>query len=209
MIHNLFPTPIYVHEPNNQTSLIQNELDSCYEYAINDDSELFSSFSLGIDRDESSRSLFFNRRNMFEKTPLPIFKEFIVEHVKNYVHSTQWTWAFDPQSPWNGNINIFDCIFYRTSEHDFRDEHTHPHHHISGVYYYKFNKDHGSIYFKNPVQTIANCQFPEGNKTPSKIEVEPAQGTLILFPSWLSHGTNVSNTKDERVTVVFNVDLIC
>ena len=208
MIHYLFPTPIYIHEPDNTTSLVQNELDKCFNLAIHNDSEAFSSFSVGITREESNRSLFFNQRNLFENYELSNFKKLIVDNIKKYVHSTQWSWAFDPKTPWKGNINIYDCIFYRTTINDFRDEHTHPHHHISGVYYYKFNKNHGSIYFKNPVQTLANCQFPEGQKTPNKIEVEPAQGTLILFPSWLSHGTNVSNIEDDRVTVVFNVDLI-
>ena len=209
MIHNLFPTPIYIHEPDNRKDAVQQEIQSCLDKALKEkDLEAFSSFSIDIQREESNRSLFFNKRNLLERYDLEKFKNLIVEQVKNYVHATRWNYAFDPKTPWNGDINIYDCIFYRTKTNDFRDEHTHPFHHISGVYYHKIDKDHGSIYFKNPVHTLADCQFPEGPKSPNKIEVHPAEGTLLLFPSWLSHGTNPSVSNNERITVVFNIDLI-
>ena len=84
----------------------------------------------------------------------------------------------------------------------------HPGHKISGVYYYRVNREQGSIVFQNPNPISNTCEFPSGQTFSSFTEFVLYDGDIILFPSWLSHGTTKSRSDEERVSIAFNIDLI-
>ena len=85
-------------------------------------------------------------------------------------------------------------------------EHTHPNSKVSGVLYLKADENSNNLVFMNPnpynkiEAPIATTDFNYGNSTfPAKT------GRLLLFPSWLEHGSNhLLNESDERIVISLN-----
>jgi uncharacterized protein (TIGR02466 family) len=96
--------------------------------------------------------------------------------------------------------NIYD-------KHHFQEPHTHGDALFSGCYYLKFNKEnHHQTTFYNPNYNL-NYSKLENNSyfcfTPDCEEDD-----LIIFPSFLKHGTKGivnKNCKDMRITISFNI----
>lgn len=88
--------------------------------------------------------------------------------------------------------------------------HMHSNSFWSGVIYLSAPKNPGNIGFKDP--RISSELFAMDYENDSifrhrTIEVEPIVGRLILFPSWLYHGTRQGDFDDsqERVSLSFNI----
>ena len=89
------------------------------------------------------------------------------------------------------------------------------HHHgnsaVSGAYYVRAPKDSGDIVFYDP--RPAPIYFhPKSNK-PNLLNamvnsISPAEGVLVLFPSYLDHSVNANLSNDERIVISFNISLI-
>lgn len=82
--------------------------------------------------------------------------------------------------------------------------HTHPLSVISGALYLKIDADSSRIRFRNPnpfldVTDVLNSTDYTSNTT----YLRPMVGTLVLFPSWLKHGSD-ENRSDERIVLSFN-----
>jgi len=72
-----------------------------------------------------------------------------------------------------------------------------PHNHIgtdlSGVYYVKVPKDSGQIVFFDP------------RKIESAMGVQPVEGNLFMFPSYLEHMVTPSESNETRISIAFNI----
>lgn len=79
---------------------------------------------------------------------------------------------------------------------------------ISGALYLKTDDLSSNIYFHNPnpLKGII-LPGPKYNRFNSWwYEIKPKVGDLILFPSWLTHGSNYElNKSEERITLSFNI----
>ena len=92
--------------------------------------------------------------------------------------------------------------------------HLHPNSFISGVVYLQIPKCEleGSILFKDPRQAklMSMADFT-GNSAISDISwwYKPVTGMILLFPSWLEHGTDqfVTDTDEVRISLSFNYSL--
>lgn len=86
-------------------------------------------------------------------------------------------------------------------------KHTHPGSTISGVLYLKADEKSSPIYFYNPnpfasFTTINNAENPF---TREHVKFAPRTGDLLIFPSWLAHGSDVEeNLSKERIILSFN-----
>lgn len=88
--------------------------------------------------------------------------------------------------------------------------HVHPGACLSGAYYIRVPKNSGSISFYDPVAARAIAPLPvtaEGPDTSPTISIEPAVGTMLLFPAWLQHGVGHNASEADRVSVSFNIRL--
>ena len=87
--------------------------------------------------------------------------------------------------------------------------HIHPNSHFSGVYYIKAPKDSGKIIFNEP-KTGAHMIMPRRKKGPppshlwKEVHVDPLEGRIVMFPSWLWHGVEPNESNDIRISVSFN-----
>ena len=81
--------------------------------------------------------------------------------------------------------------------------HQHPRSNISGALYLDVNTGCSPLKFLNPNPHI----FMQVNKNNTKynneyMNIQPENGTLILFPSWLPHGSEINQTT--RKVLSFN-----
>lgn len=86
--------------------------------------------------------------------------------------------------------------------------HVHPNNVLSGVYYLKTNPECGAIVFDDP-RPQANVLLPDIREaTPFNshtYSVTPETGQMIMFPSWLAHRVAINRSKEERISLSFNV----
>jgi uncharacterized protein (TIGR02466 family) len=90
--------------------------------------------------------------------------------------------------------------------------HTHPNAMWSVVLYLNVDKvDPGMFYFKDPrpQATTIVYDYLDGRAEYDHMSIEPKKGRLIVFPSWLEHGTHSTNSKEERVCISANIMLEC
>jgi uncharacterized protein (TIGR02466 family) len=89
--------------------------------------------------------------------------------------------------------------------------HQHPNSYLSGVLYLKVPQEEeiGNIFFVDPRQA-KNMMYGNYTKVTSMSErtwwYKPKKGVMLLFPSWLEHGTEeyISNNTEKRISVSFN-----
>lgn len=84
--------------------------------------------------------------------------------------------------------------------------HSHPSSIISGALYLKTDSLSSKIFFHNPNPYISFTEFKEHNHYNfNHVYFNVDVGSLILFPSWLMHGSNATENKsDERICFSFN-----
>ena len=85
-------------------------------------------------------------------------------------------------------------------------EHVHPGSQISGVLFLKTDNKSSKIYFYNPNPYNKFLITKKSNHNNfDHVSINPNIGDLILFPSWLSHGSHEdTNMSLERVALSFN-----
>jgi len=89
--------------------------------------------------------------------------------------------------------------------------HQHPNSFLSGVLYLQIPLclKEGNLIFTDP-RTAKNMQYADFKResciSNRSVRVQPSSGMLVLFPSWLEHGTElfVCDTKDLRISLSFN-----
>ena len=91
----------------------------------------------------------------------------------------------------------------------FNYSHDHPGSLFSAVYYVKGGADKGELELKTPVTphtyTISNEMVGGFNAfTGHAMVIPPVTGDLLIFPSWLLHRVNMSQSNEERISIAFN-----
>lgn len=143
--------------------------------------------------------------DFIEKYDCKLLKDRIEKSCLSYLHHSRWSGVYDKsQSP----VKLENSWVNFGKRGESHKQHVHPGHKISGVYYFRVSREQGSIVFQNPNPVSNTCEFPSGQIFSSFTNVIPYDGDIILFPSWLSHGTTESTSDEERISIAFNIDLI-
>jgi uncharacterized protein (TIGR02466 family) len=195
MIEKWWPTPIYYSFIEGiEFDKIQNDFSRTFN-----DLKSKNKFSHRLDWNSNSLQLsdVHFKENLIEDYGLLTFKEELFKHLVQFVAPYADTS--------NINFKVKACWMTLTSPGEF----THIHHHsdsdISGVYYFKTSGNDGSIFFEPNNVTIATSRvFKKGGP---RVEYKPEIGKLMLFPGFLYHGVHENNTKEERVSVSFNIEV--
>ena len=84
--------------------------------------------------------------------------------------------------------------------------HDHRPLHWSAAYYVKTHKDCGNILFTDPKE-YALSNEPENTRWRGNVmhSVEPTDGMLLIFPSYLKHETLPNNVDKDRIIISFNI----
>jgi uncharacterized protein (TIGR02466 family) len=110
-------------------------------------------------------------------------------------------------------VIIENMWFNINKKGDSNSVHIHDASFISGVFYIKARPGQGNItFYKSYNQDfIITSQAIIDRYTPlsaSAMTFEPADGKLIMFPSYLPHGVERNNLDEDRISISFNVKLI-
>ena len=134
---------------------------------------------------------------------IPVFKPLVDELFKMQIE--MYREEFLSREPIIGNMwaNI-------NPPGGYNRPHIHPNSHFSGVYYIKAPQNSGDIVFNDP-RSGAHMIMPErikDSKPPShlwrEVRINPLEGRLIMFPSWLWHCVDPNESNDIRISVSFN-----
>jgi uncharacterized protein (TIGR02466 family) len=86
--------------------------------------------------------------------------------------------------------------------------HSHPNNFLSGVYYVCTHPGADAINFHDPRRQSYVIRPPVVELTAEntdQVVVRVRDGTLLLFPSFLEHSVDANGSREERVSVSFNV----
>lgn len=89
-------------------------------------------------------------------------------------------------------------------------DHMHPNSKISGCIYLNVDVDSSKIYFHNPNPYITFEEFIyPTDYNHHYYWWEPVNNQMLLFPSWLKHGSNqTKNHTEGRISIAFNSELL-
>lgn len=99
-------------------------------------------------------------------------------------------------------LNINDTRQGMSSDHVHRDV-------FSGVFYLKAPEESGKLVFRNQAinRMWDGCALTSQKNqfTGESIHIEPVEGNIILFPSYLPHSVETNNHDEERISIAFNL----
>lgn len=143
----------------------------------------------------------------------PVVKE-LLEYVRNAVfqaaqHANQGRWGAGTRI----GISIHESWCHITRAGGWHDAHTHPNSSWSGIYYIRAGDSSadsasGVNRFYSPWPAAYSDIGTRYSSQVSSIDIEPADGELIIFPSWLLHSATVYQGEQDRIIVAFNCKFI-
>ena len=129
------------------------------------------------------------------------FIKFILPAIEQVMDDMSWE-----KQKQTANINNMWAIINTGGSANLR--HQHGNSTISGAYYVRAPENSGDIVFYDPrpapVYSYPNIDKP--NILNAQVNgVNPKEGALVLFPSYLDHSVNENLSNDERIVISFNI----
>lgn len=134
-------------------------------------------------------------KNLHEQPELSELTRFFHEALLDYVKKMHYVIE---------SIEITQCWATKTSYGQSHHKHQHPNSFLSGVFYLTSGGG-GNITFHEDQYQAMMPQLEETNSfNTGQFQIKPRQGLLIIFPSSLTHSTQVSLTDQTRYSIAFN-----
>jgi len=209
-IINLFSTPLYVVEPDDNIMCITDEIESS-----------LNTMDKNLEYETLSDGLYLWRyypkeeNNLLKKFELTNLKKRILNSCTDYLsklsfHSMisierMWMLAIEPLK----NFNHEKKIKYVQMENYW---HSHSHGHftdIAGVYYHSVVEDLDSLVFMNPNKSVQERSFPYNNFGVDNLyySIKPRNGLMLMFPGWLTHRVSQNLTNSDRISLSFDIKI--
>ena len=138
----------------------------------------------------------------------------LLEYVRNCTfeaaqQSNQGRWGAGARI----GINMHESWCHITQRGGWHDAHTHPNSAWSGIYYIRAGDSDADLAsgvnrFYCPWQSAYSDIGTRYSSQVSSIDIEPRDGELIIFPSWLLHSATVYQGDQDRIIVAFNCKFI-
>lgn len=128
--------------------------------------------------------------------------EYILTNARRHIESIAEDQTHPFCSRLNQELNYIGSWSVRLRDGGFHKSHYHPEGWLSGVYYVDVPQavnQNGQGWLMFGRADIANQQF-EGD-----FAVKPVAGSVVLFPSYMWHGTNAFAGDEHRLTVAFDI----
>ncbi len=188
-----FPTPVWTLQLDNYQPI--NE--QMYKYIKINQSKDIKGISKSNIKGWHSKDF-----DMQEDDPKNFIK-FILPAIEQVI--TDMNWEKQKQSI---NINNMWAIINTGGATNLR--HQHGNSTISGAYYVRAPKNSGDIVFYDPrpapVYTYPKALNP--NLLNAQVNgINPKEGALVLFPSYLDHSVNENLSNAERIVISFNITI--
>lgn len=98
------------------------------------------------------------------------------------------------------------CWMNVMGQHTAHSLHLHPHSVISGAYFVSAPKKSVALRLEDP--RMAFYMNAPVRQTPLVYSIEPKAGTFVLFESWLRHEVPPHHSKQPRISISFNYELV-
>ena len=188
---NLFPSSVHIFNINGFDEVRDKLIDYAYEYRKNDpDGNIISN------------------RGGWQSKDFPVQKEDDILH--SFIINCLASFPYIKKS-----YNIFaDAWININPTGSYNNKHNHPSSDLAGVLWIKCPKDCGEIVFDNPsgFQTFKTInayedKFKNDNKIHHTYFFPPVEGRVLIFPSHLDHNVKENKSKEDRISVSFNIRL--
>jgi uncharacterized protein (TIGR02466 family) len=110
----------------------------------------------------------------------------------------------------NSKMQVISNIWANINDRgSFNVPHLHASSCFSGVYYVKGDEKSGSLKFRNPNLPLEYAVLKDDIETPNGFnsgswKIIPEPGKLVIFPSWLLHYVEPSQSDEDRISISFN-----
>ena len=181
-VYPIFPTPIYKTQLKNIVS--QKDLD------------MFKNKKQTCFKNEGN---FVSRNTHILDNSFPKLKEAFMIHINNYFKDIICT--TNKITPY-----ITQSWLNYTEENQHHHHHSHSNSIVSGVFYVSADREHDSIKFYKPGNSVIQFRHKDYNlynSTSWKFNVET--NDLVLFPSSLEHSVEKKKGSNLRISLAFNV----
>ena len=188
---NLFPSSVHIFNINGFDEVRNKLIDYAYEYKKNDpDGNIISN------------------RGGWQSKDFSVQKEDDILH--SLIINCLASFPYIKES-----YNIFaDAWININPSGSYNIKHNHPTCDLAGVLWIKCPKDCGEIIFDNPsaFQTFKTInayedKFKDVNKIHHTYFFPPVEGRVLIFPSHLDHNVKENKSKEDRISVSFNIRL--
>ena len=188
---NLFPSSVHIFNINGFDEVRNKLIDYVYEYKKNDpDGNIISN------------------RGGWQSKDFSVQKEDDILH--SLIINCLASFPYIKES-----YNIFaDAWININPTGSYNNKHNHPSSDLAGVLWIKCPKDCGEIVFDNPsgFQTFKTInayedKFKDDNKIHHTYFFPPVEGRVLIFPSHLDHNVRENKSKEDRISVSFNIRL--
>ena len=188
---NLFPSSVHIFNINGFDEVRDKLIDYAYEYRKNDpDGNIISN------------------RGGWQSKDFSVQKEDDILH--SLIINCLASFPYIKES-----YNIFaDAWININPTGSYNNKHNHPSSDLAGVLWIKCPKDCGEIVFDNPsgFQTFKTInayedKFKNDNKIHHTYFFPPVEGRVLIFPSHLDHNVKENKSKEDRISVSFNIRL--
>lgn len=124
-------------------------------------------------------------------------------------HSRTFLRTVAPKSPLPRNYKI-NAWWNLYDVHNHHCWHAHGRSLLSGTYYVYFDETSVPIEFRSPIESLTNSWlnlFGTDTRWAQSLQIFPAQGDLLMWPSWLDHCVPEQKRVGDnlRCTISFNV----
>ena len=193
-VYKFFPQPVFSYQVDNY----QNLNKKLKKFILDE----FEKDKAGIKR--SNINGWHSKPFRFEKGNIALeFAKIIEKYIFNSFQ--QYGWPFIAEK-----VKITEMWSIINKKNSFNESHIHPNCLLSSVYYVQAEKNCGKIIFNNPNQVSRN-RFPKDLKktefSANIQKIDPKEGTLLLFPSYLWHSVEPNETDNDRIIVSFNIEI--
>ena len=195
MIDFLFGSPVFVIDLSDEISeTISTETENATRVLNNNlskpwDSNILSTFDK-------------TNKNNIIKQHCPNLDTYILKSVNRFLKELK----VDPPYSF---INIYDSWVNYAERGMYQEVHSHPYADLSGVFYVETLPDSGDLYFIAPSTAYCHSELIyRSDILRDNIKIQPKKNRLVLFPSWLQHGTLANKNENIRISISFNIKLI-
>lgn len=140
-------------------------------------------------------------RNLNEKIEMQEIYEFVYNEIKKYWEQLNYS---------KKGFEILENWVNKYPPNSYIDAHNHAPIALSASFYLQKPKNSGGISFEHPLSTLLKHQpfdFKQletyGNWFHSTIDIE--EGDLVIFPSFLTHKTEINYSMSDRYIIGFNI----
>ena len=110
---------------------------------------------------------------------------------------------------YDNKLEISSSWFTKTHKGEQSPMHDHKNCVFSAVYYYgDYDDKVGNLIFKNPIVNLTSYRLNVGKSNKFNtydIEITPQSGSLLIFPSYVSHKIDVHKSDIPRLSLAFNM----